>query len=96
MRGFCPIVFPEGERSPDGKMHAFQSGIGLMAVKLGVPVVPICIEGLYEIYSVHHEWPTPGSVRVQIGRPVEFGPEYDYQAVAQTLEQTIRGMRRAR
>ena len=94
--GFCPIVFPEGERSPDGKMHAFQSGIGLMAVKLAVPVVPICIEGLYEIYSVHHEWPTPGSVRVQIGRPVEFGPEHDYQAVAQTLKQTIRGMGRAR
>src|SRR4030095_4246883 len=33
-RGYCPLIFPEGVRTPDGLMHGFQAGVGLMAVRL--------------------------------------------------------------
>ena len=87
--GFCPLVFPEGGRSPDGGMQPFKSGIGLMAVRLGVPVVPIRLEGLFEIYSLHHEWPKPGSVRVRFGKPLSFSGQADYERVAQAMERAV-------
>ena len=62
--GFCPLVYPEGERSPDGSLKAFKDGIGLMAVRLQVPVVPIHLKGMLEIYSVHDSWPRTGAVRI--------------------------------
>ena len=88
--GFCPLVFPEGERSRDGRIQPFKSGIGLMAARLGVPVVPIRLEGLFEIYSIHHEWPEPGALRVRFGKPLWFGGEAHYQKVARTVEDAVR------
>ena len=90
--GYCPLVFPEGERSPSGRMQPFKIGIGMMALRLGVPVVPVYLEGLYEVYSVDHEWPEPNRVRVRIGRPLRFTHERDYQVVARSVESTIRNM----
>ena len=47
-RGYSVLVFPEGARTPDGEMKPFMEGIGLLARKLNVPIVPARIEGLYE------------------------------------------------
>ena len=91
-RGYCPLVFPEGERTPDGSMHKFQPGIGLMAVRLRVPVVPIFLDGLYEVYSIHDSWPKPGPVRVSIGRPLEFPPHTDYAEAARQVEDAVRAL----
>ena len=87
--GFCPLVFPEGKRSPDGRMQPFKSGIGLMALRLGVAVVPIRLDGLFEIYSLHHEWPNPGPVRVRFGKPLSFSGHADYEGVAQAIEKAV-------
>ena len=91
-RGYCPLVFPEGERSPDGNLHAFRPGIGMMATRLRVPIVPVYIEGLYEIYSVHDSWPKRGAVRVSFGRPLQFRSE-SYDEVAQQVRQAIERLR---
>src|SRR5947208_2618963 len=48
-RGYSVLVFPEGARTPDGEMKSFMEGIGLLAKKLSVPIVPAKIEGLYEL-----------------------------------------------
>jgi long-chain acyl-CoA synthetase len=93
-RGFCPLVFPEGERTPDGKMHKFQPGIGLMAVRLRVPVVPVFLEGLFEVYSVHDSWPKPHPVSVTIGPSMEFEADEDYAAVARRIEEAVRNLSR--
>ena len=90
--GFCPLVFPEGRRSPDGEIHRFEGGIGLMALKLDLPVVPVHLEGLHEIYSVHHEWPEPGSVRVKFGAPLDLSAMADYRAVAEEVEKAVRAL----
>jgi long-chain acyl-CoA synthetase len=92
-RGFCPIVFPEGLRTPDGQIHAFRPGIGMMGLRLRVPIVPIRLDGLYELYPSHEWWPRRGPVHVAIGRPLYFPPEMKYEEAARQLEDTIRKMR---
>ena len=94
--GFCPLVFPEGRRSPDGKIHRFESGIGLMALKLELPVVPVYLEGLHEIYSVHHEWPEPGSMRVRFGAPLDLSGMTDYRAAGKEVERAVRELEGSR
>ncbi|PYS32685.1 MAG: hypothetical protein DMG14_33840 [Acidobacteria bacterium] len=59
-------------RSPDGKLQPLRPGIGMMAIRLRVPIVPIYIEGLYQVYSVHDSWPKRGPVRVSFGKSLEF------------------------
>jgi long-chain acyl-CoA synthetase len=91
-RGYSPIVFPEGLRTSDGSLQPFRPGIGLMAVRLHVPVVPVRIRGLYEIYSIHDSWPRIGPVDVRIGTPLSFPPDTKYEDAAKRLEEVIRDL----
>jgi long-chain acyl-CoA synthetase len=88
-RGYCPLVFPEGERTSDGAMHPFKPGVGLMAVRLRVPVVPIFLDGLYEVYSIHDSWPKPAPASVSIGPPLEFHARADYAEAARQIEAAV-------
>src|SRR6185369_2709955 len=91
-RGYCPIVFPEGLRTSDGKMQPFRPGIGMMAVRLRVPIVPINISGLYEIYSIHDSWPRRGPVSVAIGKPLEFSADTSYAGAAGRVEEAVKAL----
>jgi len=91
-RGYCPLVFPEGMRSTDGRLHSFRPGIGMMAIRLQLTIVPIYIEGLYSVYSVHHSWPKRGAVRVSFGQPLRFTSE-SYDEVAQKIRRAIEDLR---
>lgn len=53
-KGVSVILFPEGTRSPDGKIHAFKKGAFVLASKSGVPVVPISISGTRNILKNIH------------------------------------------
>ncbi|PYS49874.1 MAG: hypothetical protein DMG13_22385 [Acidobacteria bacterium] len=57
-----------------------------------LPVVPIRLCGLYEIYSVHDSWPRRGPVHVVIGRPLAFPATMSYEEAALRLEETMRQM----
>ncbi|HYR43017.1 MAG TPA: hypothetical protein VER98_08340, partial [Terriglobia bacterium] len=63
-----------------------------MAVRLRVPVVPIRLYGLYEIYSVHDSWPRRGPIRVAIGKPLSFSSHMSYAEVARRLEEVVKHM----
>lgn len=90
--GYCPLVYPEGKRTPDGTLQPFKSGIGLMATRLRTPVVPIHLRGLFEVYSIHDSWPRRGTVKVTFGAPLHFEQEHDEAAVAHAIEEAITGM----
>ncbi len=92
-QGHCPLVYPEGRRSPDGNLQPFQTGIGFMALRLQVPVVPIHLEGLYQIYSIHHEWPQSGEVQVKIGSALSFKGGQDYEKVTREVEEALRRLK---
>ena len=88
-RGNCPLLYPEGRRAADGNLQPFKSGIGFMASRLQVPVIPIYLKGLYQVYSLHHEWPQVGEVQVKIGSPLSFHGEKDYQKVTRAVEEVV-------
>jgi long-chain acyl-CoA synthetase len=91
-RGYCPIVFPEGLRTENGELQIFRPGIGMMAVRLRVPIVPIRLRGLYEIYSVHDSWPRLGPVNVSIGNALSFGAETSYADATKRIEEALRSL----
>ncbi len=68
-------------------------GIGFMAIRLQVPVVPIHLEGLYEIYCIRHEWPESGEVQVKIGSALSFKGEQDYEKVTREVEEALRRLK---
>jgi 1-acyl-sn-glycerol-3-phosphate acyltransferase len=75
--GTSVVLFPEGTRSPDGKLRSFKSGGMALAIKAGVPVVPVSIRGTHHILPKGKYFARPGSVTVRVGEPVEvsgYGP----------------------
>jgi long-chain acyl-CoA synthetase len=88
-RGYSVLVFPEGRRTQDGNMGPFQAGIGLLATNLNVPVVPIRIDGLYELKKAGKKLARPGTVKVTIGPAMRFDTDLDPFRIARDLEASI-------
>jgi len=88
-RGWSILVFPEGDLTPDGKLQPFRAGIGLLASNLNIPVVPMRIDGAFEIREARSMFNRPGRVRIHIGKPIEFPAETEPQEIAQVLEKCV-------
>ncbi len=89
-RGWNVLVFPEGQTTVDGSIVPFRSGIGLLAKHLNIPVVPMRLEGLYDLKQQNRILARPGHVKVVIGQPVRFSSEQDANEIAQELERRVR------
>ena len=89
--GFSVLIFPEGQRSDAGEIRRFRPGIGMIASRLGVPVVPVRIEGLDKV--LHHTWrmAKPGRVRIAFGKPLILTGD-DYEALANQVENAVRAL----
>lgn len=70
--GKLVVIFPEGCRTLDGSLFPFRNGIGVLAVELGVPVVPIWIRGTYQAWPIGQMFPRPGKVAVVFGKPISI------------------------
>jgi long-chain acyl-CoA synthetase len=88
-RGWSVLVFPEGDLTPDGKLQTFRAGIGLLANNLKIPVVPLRIDGAYEIREAHSLFSRPGRIRVHIGAPVTFSEGADPEEIAREIERRV-------
>jgi long-chain acyl-CoA synthetase len=86
--GYSVLIFPEGRRSSDGSVGGFLPGVAMIASRLGVPVVPVRLEGLDRI--LHHTWkfPVRGTARVTFGPPMRLDG-HDYPALARELEDAV-------
>jgi len=91
-RGYSVLVFPEGELTPNGSIAPFRAGIGLLANKLGIPIVPIRIGGLYELKLVRRRNARLGQVSVTIGAPVRLEPNADPEQIARELERRVKSL----
>jgi long-chain acyl-CoA synthetase len=94
-RGYSILVFPEGRRTLDGKMSPFRTGIGMLAKNLGLPVLPIRIDGLFELKQRGKKLARPGTVRVTIGALVKFEEEPNPGWIAAELERYMSDLERA-
>ena len=55
-----------------GEINAFQAGIGMIGARLGVPVVPVRLEGLDRVLHQKAKMATPGRVRIAFGAPMHL------------------------
>jgi long-chain acyl-CoA synthetase len=89
-RGYSLLVFPEGRHAPDGKMLPFRTGIGLLANNLQIPIVPMRIDGLFELKQAGKKFARPGQVRMKIGSPIQFAPASDPEWIARELQERVK------
>lgn len=68
-RGISILLFPEGERT-SGELISFKDGAAYIAIKAGVPIVPIALLGADKILPLHSGVVRPGTVRMRIGDPI--------------------------
>jgi long-chain acyl-CoA synthetase len=85
-RGYSVLVFPEGRRTDDGKPSPFRSGVGMLAQKLDIPVVPMRIDGLYEMKVSGRKIARRGELKVLIGKPLRFSPDTPAEEITRQLE----------
>ena len=89
--GFSVLIFPEGKRTTSGEIAPFRPGIGMIASRLGVPVVPVRIDGLDRVLHATWKMAKPGRVRVAFGAPMPLTGE-DYAALAKQVENAVRAL----
>ena len=64
-------VFPEGSRSWDGKMIPFKKGAYLLAVQFNLPIVPVTIDGAFDVMPRFEKLPKWGHIKITIHKPIE-------------------------
>jgi 1-acyl-sn-glycerol-3-phosphate acyltransferase len=87
--GRALVVFPEGGRTPDGKIQPLAAGAGLLIKRAKVPVVPVAIDGAFKAWPIHRLLPRAGKVRVLYGAPMILH-EMDGRAAIEALEAELR------
>ena len=68
-------IYPEGTRSPDGRLYRGRPGVGWLALRSGLPVIPVGMVGTRRVLPPGHLVPRPGRIEVRFGAPLKFGPE---------------------
>jgi long-chain acyl-CoA synthetase len=87
------LVFPEGKHTEDAKLLPFRSGVGLLANNLRIPILPMRIDGLFEIKKAGKKFAAPGKIQVRIGKLVQFAPGTDPEEIARALEKAIEALK---
>ncbi len=75
-RGELLGIYPEGTRSPDGRLYRGKTGVARMALEAGVPVLPVAMIGTDKVQPIGRRMPRLGRVGVVIGQPLDFS-RYD-------------------
>ena len=89
--GTSVLIFPEGRRTDAGEIGPFQPGIGMVASRLRVPVVPVRLEGLDRV--LHKSWrmAVPGKVRVAFGAPMQLR-DGSFRELARQVEDAVKAL----
>jgi 1-acyl-sn-glycerol-3-phosphate acyltransferase len=93
--GRSVLIFPEGQRSPDGALHPLEGGTALLALKTGAPVVPVRIDGTFEALPPTGRFPLPRKLRIEFRDPIDpadYRDLPDREARAALLERLRRAL----
>jgi long-chain acyl-CoA synthetase len=90
-RGYSVLVFPEGvvNNSADGRMAPFQSGIGLLAENLALPIIPMRLDGVWQMKKEHRRLARLGEITIHIAAPVTFPPNIPAEDIARHLQSIV-------
>ena len=75
-------IYPEGTRSPDGRLYRGRTGVGWLALHAKVPVIPVAMFGTRRMLPPGQKLPRPGRITVKIGKPLQFEEYFDQPAGA--------------
>ena len=87
--GWSALYFPEGRRSETGALLEFKSGIGMLAVQTGRPVVPVRIKGTEDVMPMGARYPRRGVIEVTFGEPLRFNPDTPYAEATQAIRDRL-------
>jgi len=73
-------IFPEGTRSPDGRLYRGKTGVARMALEARVPVIPVAVVGTFELMPYDRKMPKPGRVELRFGKPLRFERHFETPA----------------
>ena len=92
--GSSVLIFPEGTRSADGLLHEFKTGAVLLAIKAGVPIVPLGFNGSYDVLPKGKLLPKSGAITIRIGPaiPTEHYKTSDKQDLARNLHAAVENL----
>jgi long-chain acyl-CoA synthetase len=86
-QGFHVLVFPEGRRTEDRVMHAFQKGSGMLWKELQCNALPVYLSGMSE-----GKWFRSNALSIRVGKPISYDPNLDAAAATSVLEQAVRSL----
>jgi long-chain acyl-CoA synthetase len=89
--GYSILIFPEGRRTDAGEIARFQPGVGMIASRLAVPVVPVRLDGLEQVLPRHASFPVVSRARIAFGAPIVLTGN-DYAALAERVEAAVRAL----
>jgi 1-acyl-sn-glycerol-3-phosphate acyltransferase len=75
-------IYPEGTRSPDGRLYRGRTGVGYLALNSGAPVIPVAMIGTDRMLPPGARIPRPGRIGIRIGEPLTFDQYRDGPAGA--------------
>jgi len=81
-RGELFGIYPEGTRSPDGRLYRGRTGVGWLALHSGLPVIPVAMIGSERVLAPGQRLPRPGRIGIRIGEPMTFQAYADRPAGA--------------
>lgn len=91
--GLNVLVFPEGQRTLDGRLQPFRPGTGLLVQQSQAAVVPLALRGLWRAKQ-QRRWARPAGLEIAVGGPIVFGPGASSAAVTQQLQESVRHLLR--
>ena len=95
--GLSLILYPEGERSIDGTPRVFKKGAAILSIHMQVPIVPVAIEGFYEMWPRNQGFKGFNPLKMAIGYPILPPPESEaseqaYEKLTAELKARVVGM----
>lgn len=98
-------IYPEGERSYDGTLHDFKKGAAILSTELGLPILPVALDGAYKVWPRGSWRIRPAKVKIRFGEPLPsktepetgridqiISREAQYTELTDTLKDSIRKM----
>jgi 1-acyl-sn-glycerol-3-phosphate acyltransferase len=80
--GLALILYPEGERSIDGTPKVFKKGAAILSIHMQVPIVPMAINGFYEVWPRSRPFQGFAPLKMVIGDPIQPPPESEASEAA--------------
>ena len=90
--GDMVAVYPEGTRSPDGRLYRGRTGAARLAVAAGVPIIPVGVIGTEKVQPIGQPYPKPvgwGKVTIKFGKPIETAGRADDRTSLRALTDEV-------